>query len=66
MAEGTRKRMEFVVFDGSPIDQEEVCAVLVTKDDAGELHLWTEAPDGNLPSEDFLGMFKQAVEIANL
>lgn len=67
MTRADRKRSGVVTFPGAPTNEEEICAVLVTRDDAGNVHHFVRTgPERNAPDPEVSAMYAQAAELANI
>lgn len=61
------RRSGVLTFPGSPTDERMLCALLVTQDDAGNVHAFVRTGEGaQALSEETVAMFSTAVEIAQL
>lgn len=67
MADQRIKGMKFATFPEANYDERHVAAVLITKDDAGNLHAYVkESPGFHGPDPEIVALLVQSVELANL
>lgn len=67
MASTKRKRSGIVTFPEAPTDEAELCAVLVTQDETGNVRSFVRTgPGRQAPHPDAVALLAQSAEISNL